>query len=154
MPGIAELALGAAPIAGGALLGVAAGNLKAPDVRGLILKDMDMLDRIPDDQPELKARLKESIDQRINDLIVATQRSRELREAAASYRGNWRDVVLFVCSVLFTIIWWNVKHDRPNWLVLFIALIVLSLVTAIYAARGILRAMGSFFRNRGHAAKE
>jgi hypothetical protein len=154
MPGIAELALGAAPIAGGALLGVAAGNLKAPDVRGLILKDMDMLERIPDDQPELKARLKESIDQRINDLIVATQRSRELREAAASYRGNWRDVVLFVCSVLFTIIWWNVKHDRPNWLVLFIALIVLSLVTAIYAARGVLRAMGSLFRNRGRAAKE
>ena len=149
MPGIAELALGAAPIAGGALLGVAAGNLKAPDVRGLILKDMDMLERIPDDQPELKARLKESIDQRINDLIVATQRSRELREAAASYRGNWRDVVLFVCSVLFTIIWWNVKHDRPNWLVLFIALIVLSLVTAIYAARGVLRALGSLFRNRG-----
>lgn len=154
MPGIAELALGAAPIAGGALLGVAAGNLKAPDVRGLILKDMDMLERIPDDQPELKARLKESIDQRINDLIVATQRSRELREAAASYRGNWRDVVLFVCSVLFTIIWWNVKHDRPNWLVLFIALIVLSLVTAIYAARGVLRALGSLFRNRGDAAKE
>ncbi len=28
MPGIAELALGAAPIAGGALLGVAAGNIK------------------------------------------------------------------------------------------------------------------------------
>jgi hypothetical protein len=54
MPGIAELALGAAPIAGGALLGVTAGNLKAPDVRGLILKDMDLLDRIPDDQPELK----------------------------------------------------------------------------------------------------
>ena len=154
MPGIAELALGAAPIAGGALLGVAAGNLKAPDVRGLILKDMDMLERIPDDQPELKARLKESIDQRINDLIVATQRSRELREAAASYRGNWRDVVLFVCSVLFTIIWWNVKHDRPNWLVLFIALIVLSLVTAIYAARGVLRALASLFRNRGDAAKE
>jgi hypothetical protein len=152
--GIADLALGAAPIAGGALLGVAAGNLKAPDVRGLILKDMDLLDRIPDDKPELKARLKESIDQRINDLIVATERSRELREAAVSYRGNWRDVVLFICSVLFTIIWWNVKHDRPNWLVLFIALIVLSLVTAIYAARGVLRAVGSLFRNRGHATKE
>ena len=76
MPGIAELALGAAPIAGGALLGVAAGNLKAPDVRGLILKDMDLLERIPDDQPELKARLKKSIDQRINDLIVATEKSR------------------------------------------------------------------------------
>lgn len=32
MPGIAEIALGAAPIAGGALLGAVAGNLKAPDV--------------------------------------------------------------------------------------------------------------------------
>src|SRR5260221_690593 len=108
MSGIANLALGAAPIAGGALLGVAAGNLKAPDVRGLLLKDMDMLDRIPDDQPELKARLKESIDQRINDVIVATQRSRELRLAAASYTGNWRDIVVFICAVLFTVIWWNV----------------------------------------------
>ena len=56
--GIADLALGAAPIAGGALLGVAAGNLKPPDIRGLIAKDMDLLERIPDDQPELKARLR------------------------------------------------------------------------------------------------
>jgi hypothetical protein len=149
MPGIAELALGAAPIAGGALLGVAAGNLKAPDIRGMIAKDMDLLERIPDDQPELKARFKASIDQRIDDLVTANERSRALREAAVSYRGNWRDVVLFVCSVLFTIIWWNVKHDRPNWLLLFIALIILSLVTAIYASRGVLRALGSFFRRKG-----
>ena len=56
MPGIAELALGAAPIAGGALLGAAAGGFKGPDVRAMIAKDMDLLDRIPDDQPELKAR--------------------------------------------------------------------------------------------------
>ena len=54
MPGFAELALGAAPIAGGALLGVAAGSLKGPDVRGMIAKDMDLLDRIPRDQPELR----------------------------------------------------------------------------------------------------
>jgi hypothetical protein len=45
MPGIAELALGAAPIAGGALLGVAAGNLRPPDIRGMIAKDMDLLER-------------------------------------------------------------------------------------------------------------
>ena len=45
MPGIAEIALGAAPIAGGALLGVAAGNLKPPDVRGQIKQDFDLLDR-------------------------------------------------------------------------------------------------------------
>jgi hypothetical protein len=144
MSGIANLALGAAPIAGGALLGVAAGNLKAPDVRGLLLKDMDMLDRIPDDQPELKARLKESIDQRINDVIVATQRSRELRLAAASYTGNWRDIVVFICAVLFTVIWWNVSHSRSNWLLLFIVMIVMSIVAGIYAGRGIIRAIVRF----------
>jgi hypothetical protein len=141
MPGIAELALGAAPIAGGALLGVAAGNLRGPDVRGLILKDMDLLERIPDDKPELKARLKESIDQRINDLVAATERSRELRLAAASYTGNWRDIVVFICAVLFTIIWWNVSHSRSNWLLLFIVMIVMSIVAGIYAGRGIVRAI-------------
>ena len=68
MPGIADLALGAAPIAGGALLGVAAGGFKGSDVRAMITKDMDLLERIPDDQPELKARLKASIDERISRL--------------------------------------------------------------------------------------
>jgi hypothetical protein len=43
MPGIAELALGAAPIAGGALLGAAAGSFKGPDVRGMFAMDMDLL---------------------------------------------------------------------------------------------------------------
>ena len=36
MPGIADLALGAAPIFGGALMGVLAGNLKGPDYRASI----------------------------------------------------------------------------------------------------------------------
>jgi ABC-type antimicrobial peptide transport system permease subunit len=141
MPGIAELALGAAPIAGGALLGAAAGNLKPPDVRGLILKDMDLLERIPDDRPELKARLKASIDQRINDLLVATERTRDLRLAAASYEGNWRDIVVFICAILFTVIWWHVSHSRSNWLVMFIVMIVLSIVAGIYAGRGVIRAI-------------
>ncbi len=47
MSGIAQLALGAAPIAGGALLGVVAGSLRGPDFRGMIAKDMDLLERIP-----------------------------------------------------------------------------------------------------------
>ena len=84
MPGIAELALGAAPIAGGAMLGVIAGNLKPPDVRGLIVKDMDLLERIPADQAERRARLQASIDQRIDELITAGERTRELRDAAMS----------------------------------------------------------------------
>jgi hypothetical protein len=144
MPGIAELALGAAPIAGGALLGVAAGNLKAPDIRGMILKDMDLLERIPDDQPELKARLKASIDQRIDDLVSSAERSREIRLAALSYRGNWRDIVVFVCAILFTIVWWNVSHARANWLVMFIVMSIVSVVAGIYAGRGLVRAVGHF----------
>jgi ABC-type antimicrobial peptide transport system permease subunit len=148
MPGIAELALGAAPIAGGALLGVAAGNLRPPDMRGNIAKDMDLLARIPDDQPELKARLKQSIDRRIEALIQADERSREIRIAAMSYTGNWRDIVAFVCAVLFTIVWWNVSHSRSNWLVMFIVMIIVSVVAGIYAGRGLLRAAVHMMRRK------
>lgn len=150
MPGIAELALGVAPIAGGALLGAVAGNLKGPDIRGMINKDIDLLARIPDDRPELKARLRTSIDERIDDLITTTERGRELRIAAMSYRGNWRDIVVFICAVLFTIVWWNVSHSRSNWLVMFIAMVILSVAAGIYAARGLLRALGRFLgKKRG-----
>jgi hypothetical protein len=148
MPGIAELALGAAPIAGGALLGAAAGSFKGPDVRALIAKDMDLLERIPDDQPELKARLKASIDERINDLIEATEKGRALREAAVAYGGNWRDIVVFICAILFTIIWWNVSHSRTNWLVMFIVMIILSVAAAIYAGRGVARAIATFLHRK------
>lgn len=146
MPGIAELALGAAPIAGGAMLGVIAGNLRPPDVRGMIAKDMDLLERLPDDEVELKDRLRASINQRISDLVTAGERSREIRLAATSYQGNWRDVVVFICAVLFTIVWWNIDHDRTNWLPMFVIMIVVSVATAIYAGRGVLRALQTFAR--------
>jgi hypothetical protein len=153
MPGIAELALGAAPIAGGALLGVVAGNLKGPDYRGLIKQDLDLLERIPPDQVERRERLQNSINQRIDDLITTSEKSRSLLETAASYRGNWRDIVVFICAVLFTIIWWNVSHSRSNWLVMFIVMILLSIAAAIYAGRGILRAIQTFLHDR-RPAKE
>jgi len=152
MPGIAELALGAAPLAGGALLGLAAGNFKGPDVRGAIAKDMDLLDRISDDQPELKRRLAENINLRIGDLIAATEKSRALRDVAFSYRGNWRDIVVFVCALLFTFIWWNVKHSRPHWMLTFIVLIVLCILTAIFAMRGVVSAVQTFVANRRRTA--
>jgi hypothetical protein len=66
MPGLAEIALAGAPIAGGALLGAAAGNIKPPDIRAIITKDLDLLDRIPAEQVERRARLQRSIDQRID----------------------------------------------------------------------------------------
>jgi hypothetical protein len=136
---IADVAFGAAPIAGGVLMGVLAGTIKGPDYRGMIKDDLELLEKIPPEDVELRAALKSSIDVRIADLIVITERSRQLRDRASSYKGNWRDGVLFLCSVLFTIVWWNVPHDRTNWLLTLIFLIALSAMLGLYAARGILR---------------
>ncbi|OWM11909.1 hypothetical protein B7435_01870 [Mycolicibacterium peregrinum] len=126
------------------MLGVIAGNLKPPDIRGMITKDLDLLDRLPAEDVERKARLKASIDERIDGLIDASDRSREIREAAMSYRGNWRGIVVFICALLFTFIWWNVSHSRSNWLVMFIAMIIVSVAAGIYAGRGIVRAINNF----------
>lgn len=153
MAGIAEFALAGAPVAGGALLGLAAGNLRAPDIRGMIAKDMDLLERLPADQVERRAELQRVIDMRIDGLIAAVDKNAELRELATSYRGNWRDIVVFVCAVLFTIVWWNVSHHRANWLVMFLVLLALSVVSAIYAARGVVRALASVLRPRSRSSQ-
>jgi hypothetical protein len=149
MPGIAELALGAAPIFGGVLLGAAAGQIKGPDFRGTIKADLDLLDRLPEEETARRAALLKSINQRIDDLVLANQRSRELRAAASSYQGNWRDIVLVLCAVLFTIIWWNVPHSRTNWLLLFIVMIVVSCVATLYALRGLRRSVGEVLHRKG-----
>lgn len=148
MPGIAEFALASAPIAGGALLGIAAGNLKGPDVRGTIAKDMDLLARIPADQVERRAELQRVIDIRIDDLVAAVDKSREVRALAASYQGNWRDIVVFICAILFTVVWWNIDHSRTNWLVMFIVMIVVSIMAGIYAARGVFRGLRTYLHSR------
>jgi ABC-type antimicrobial peptide transport system permease subunit len=148
MSGLAQLALGAAPIAGGALLGAAAGQLKGPDFRGMLKQDMDLLERIPEDQTQRRAELQRTIDARIDDLVAATDRSRALRRAAGTYQGNWRDIVLFICALLFTLVWWNVSHNRTNWLLMFIVMIIVSVVTAVYAARGAMRSLGPVLHPR------
>jgi hypothetical protein len=148
MPGIADIALGTAPIFGGAILGVAAGQLRGPDFRGQIKADLDLLDRLPAEETARRAALQNSIDQRIDDLVEANKRSRQLREVASSYQGNWRDIVLFVAALLFTVVWWNVPHSRTNWLVTFILMLGVSVVTAGYAFRGTARGL-SRLRHRG-----
>jgi ABC-type antimicrobial peptide transport system permease subunit len=148
MPGIAELALGAAPIAGGALLGIAAGTFKGPDLRASIKADMELLEGIPAEDVERRAALQRSIDTRIDDIVAAVEKNREIRAIAASYTGNWRDIVVFICAVLFTVVWWNVSHSRTNWLVMFIVLILLSILAAVYAARGIIRAVATYAHSR------
>lgn len=87
------------------------GPVNAPDFRGLIKQDQDLLDRIPQEQTARRAELQRSIDVRVDDLIAATDRSRSLREEAGAYQGNWRDVVLVLCVVLFAVIWWNVPRQ-------------------------------------------
>jgi hypothetical protein len=107
MAGLADLALGTAPIAGGFLLAMVTGQLKTPaNLRLRTLRhDQEILRGIPDEQAARRAELQHTIDVRIDDLIHAIHRGRSLREGVSGYRGNWRDVVLFVCVVLFAVIW-------------------------------------------------
>lgn len=148
MAGLGQMALSGAPIFGGVLLAVAAGQFRGPNFRGLIKEDMDLLDRLAPEAMARRAELQRTIDARIDDLVVANDRSLALRKAAVSYQGNWRDVVLSLCVLLFTFIWWDISHSRSNWLVTFILLVVLSLVTAAYALRGVVRAASSFVRRQ------
>ena len=144
--GLGQIALSSAPVFGGVLLAVAAGQFRGPDYRGLIKQDMDLLDRLPPDAVNRRAELQRTIDDRIDDLVEGADKSRALRNAAMSYRGNWRDIVLLLCVLLFTVIWWDVSHSRSNWLPMFILLILLSVVAAAYTFRGALRSASSFMR--------
>lgn len=149
MVGLGQIALDSAPVFGGALLAVAAGQFRGPDFRGLIKQDMDLLDRLPADATDRRAELQRSIDARIDDLVDATDRTRALRRAALSYRGNWRDLLVLLSVLLFIVVWWDVDHSRSNWLPMFILLIILSVVAAAYAFRGLLRAVSSFVHRKG-----
>ncbi|MCB1264956.1 MAG: hypothetical protein KDB45_11150 [Mycobacterium sp.] len=149
MVGIADLAMGAAPIAGGALLGALAGTFKGPDFRATIKADIELLNSIPAENVALRSALQRSIDERIHELIANVDRSREMRMAVGSYKGNWRDAVLFVCAVLFTVVWWNVPHSRTNWLPTFVFLVILSVVVGLYAARGVLQIGRRFTKRAG-----
>ena len=141
MPGLAAIALEAAPIFGGALVALGAGKFVSADFRTGIKEDMELLDRLPEDEPDRRAALRRSIGNRIDDLVLANERRRKLRASAIVYEGNWRDIVLFFCTILFIAVWWDVDHHRASWLPLFIVLIIASVVTAGYAVRGTRRSM-------------
>ena len=157
MSGLGNLALGSVPVAGGFLLAVAAGQvngpgaLKAPNFRLMIKQDQEILRAIPEEQVTRRAELQQAIDVRIDDLITAIATGRSLREQAGGYKGNWRDVVLFLCVALFAFIWWNVPHSRTNWLLIFVVLIVAAGVTAGYAVRGSFRSLRARMRRRNRA---
>lgn len=97
--------------------------------------------RCPEIEASRQEALRRSIDDRIDELIVAEDTARRLRVAAISYQGNWRDIVLFLCTVLFSVVWWSVDHNRDSWLPVFIATIVASVVAASYTVRALRRSM-------------
>jgi hypothetical protein len=146
--GLGQIALNSAPVFGGAILAIAAGQFRSPDYRAIIKQDMDLLDRLPPDAADRRAQLQRTIDERIDDLVEAADKSRALRNVALSYHGNWRDIVVLLCVLLFTVIWWDVNHSQSNWLPMFILLLLLCVVTGVYAFRGILSAAGSLLHRR------
>ena len=132
---------------GGALPAGAAGQLRGPDYRSGITQDLDLLERLPADQVDRRAALLRTVEERVDDLVSANEKSRQLRAAVASYKGNWRDIVVLVCAVLFTYVWWHVPHHRADWLSMFIVLIAVCVVTAVYAFRGSLGSVRRLIRS-------
>jgi hypothetical protein len=145
MVGLGALALGAAPLAGGVLLGGMAGKSQpnVPDLRAVIRSEMELLQLIPEDQVARRVALKQMIGEHIDDLLLAQEKSREFQSKTRYFtdRGHWRDIVLFVTTVLFAVIIWHGDHHRPVWLPLLIATIVMSVVTGVGVLRGFLTAV-------------
>jgi hypothetical protein len=137
LSGLEGFALGAAPLAGGVLLGGMAG--KGTDLRAVIKSELDLLERIPEDQVTHRAALEQLIAQHVDDLVAAIEKGRQRQQRIGYFTENWRDLVLFLTTVLFTVITWHADHHRPVWLPLFIAATLMSVVTAQYVLRGFLR---------------
>jgi hypothetical protein len=89
MPGLAAIVLGSAPVFGGALLAAAGGQFFGRDFRTGIKEDMELLERLPEDEESRRAALRRSIADRIDDLVAANEKRRQLRAAAIVYQGNW-----------------------------------------------------------------
>ena len=123
------------------MLGAIAGRGRptAPDVRAVLKSELDLLERIPEDQVTRRAALEQVIAEHIDDLVVAIEKSRHRTRRTSYFVQNWRDLVLFLTTVLFTVVAWHVDHHRPLWLPIFIAANLLSVVAALYVLRGFLR---------------
>lgn len=127
------------------MLGTLVGTFKGPDLRTALKSDIELLKSLPEDNVELRAELQRTVDLRVYELVAFLDRNYELRQNAGNYKGNWRDAVLFVCALLFTMVWWNVPHSRSNWLITFIVLVIASVVIGLYAARGVIAALRRVF---------
>ena len=143
MVGVGALVTGAAPLAGGVLLGGMAGNSgpSVPDLRAVIISDLDLLRRTPEDQVARRAAFERMLGEHVEALLVAQEKSREFRRKTRYFTEHWRDIVLFVTTLLFVVVICYADHNRPVWLPLLIATILMSVVTGIAVVRGFLRSV-------------
>jgi hypothetical protein len=145
MVGVGALVTGVAPLAGGVLLGGMAGKSgpSVPDLRAIISSELDLLQRIPEDEVARRAAVKRMIGEHVEALLVAQEKSREFKKRTRYFTEHWRDLVVLVTTLLFVVIIWHADHHRPIWLPLLIATIVMSVVTAIPVVRGFLSSVRS-----------
>jgi hypothetical protein len=144
MSGLGEFAIGAAPIFGGLLLGSQAGKTNTKvDLRGIIKEELELLERLPQDQVIRRAALERTIENHLDDLVAANEKALALKRKTRylTKATNWRDLVLFLTAVLFTVIAWNADHHKWHWLPLFSAAILMSVVTGFIVLRGIRTAL-------------
>jgi len=83
------------------------------------------------------------IAEHVEALLVAQEKSQEFKRRTRYFTEHWRDIVLFVTTLLFLVVIWYFDHHRPIWLPLLIATIVMSVVTATSVVRGFLRSVRS-----------
>jgi hypothetical protein len=145
MVGVGALVTGVAPLAGGVLLGGMAGKSgpSGADLRAVIISELQVLERIPDDEVARRAAFKRMIGEHVEALLVAQEKSREFKSRTRYFTEHWRDIVVLVTTLLFVVIIWHADHHRPLWLPLLIATIVMSVVTAIPVVRGFLSSVRS-----------
>ena len=142
MTGLGALAVGAAPLAGGLLLGGMAGkgSSSIPDLRAVITSELELLQQLPETEVTRRAALKQMIEEHVDDLLVSQEKSREFQRKTRYFteEGHWRDIVLLVTILLFAVIAWHADHHRPVWLPLFIATLVVAVITVIALVHGFL----------------
>ena len=85
MPGMPAIAMGAAPVLGGALFGAAVGQLRGPNLREGIKQDLELLEQMPEIDAARREALRRSINDRIDELVEANDKAHQLRAIASSY---------------------------------------------------------------------
>ena len=156
MVGVGALVTGVAPLAGGVLLGGMAGKSgpSVTDLRAVIISELDLLQRIPEDQVARRAAFKRMIGEQVEALLVAQEKSREFKRKTRYFTEHWRDIVVLVTTLLFVVVIWHADHHRPVWLPLLIATIVMSVVTAIPVLRGFLSSVRSRASDGDHDRRD